>query len=155
MRYSPTILTIAFMLLVPIAIAAQGVTATPKTARPTNAVTVQSSSPAYAEVLLRKTELESDLESFLTEYTDDYPKVKRSRYELDLISKEADRLLAIKPSEAAKLSEALGKLIVRKVELQGDLWAVQQQFGDAHPDVKRAKRKVEIYEKAIKEILGS
>lgn len=112
------------------------------------------SSPAYAEVLLRRTELESDLESLLVEYTDDYPKVRQTKYELDLISKESDRLLAVKVTETAKLTQALGKLIVRKVELQGELWALQQQYGDAHPDVKRARRKVEIFEKAIKEILG-
>jgi hypothetical protein len=114
----------------------------------------QKSSPAYAEVLVRRTELEADLESLLVEYTEDYPKVKQTRFELDLISKESDRLLAVKPAEVAKLTEALGKLIVRKVELQGELWVFQQQLGDAHPDVKRAKRKVEIFERAIKEILG-
>ena len=80
--------------------------------------------------------------------------MKQTRFELDLISKESDRLLAVKPAEVAKLTDALGKLIVRKVELQGELWVFQQQLGDAHPDVKRAKRKVEIFERAIKEILG-
>jgi len=113
-----------------------------------------TSSAAYAEVLLRKTELQADLESLLGQYTEDYPKVKQTRYELEMISKEAARLLAVKPSDAAKLTEALGKMIVRKVELQQELWSIQQQLGDAHPDVKRAKRKVEIYENAIKEILG-
>jgi hypothetical protein len=44
---------------------------------------------------------------------------------------------------------------VRKVELQSDLWSLQQQFGEAHPEVKRAKRKVEIFERAIIEILGN
>ena len=117
-------------------------------------VSSQRSSPAYAEVLLRRTEIEAELESLLVEYTEDYPKVKQDRFELDLISKESDRLLAVKPADATKLTEALGKLIVRKVELQGELWQLQQQFGDAHPDVKRAKRKVEIFEKAVKEILG-
>lgn len=112
------------------------------------------SSAAFAEVLLKRTELEADLESLLVEYTEDYPKVKQERFELDLIVKESDRLLATKAGDAAKLSAALGKLIVRKVELQGDLWNLQQQLGDAHPDVKRAKRKVEIFERAIKEILG-
>ena len=112
------------------------------------------SSAAFAEVLLKRTEIEADLESLLVEYTEDYPKVKQERVELDLIVKESDRLLAIKAGDAAKLTAALGKLMVRKVELQGDLWSLQQQYGDGHPDVKRAKRKVEIFERAIKEILG-
>ena len=112
------------------------------------------SSGAYAEVLLRKTELQADLESFLSQYTEDYPKVKQTRYELEMISKDAERLLAVKPSDAAKLTTALGKMMVRKVELQLELWSLQQQLGDAHPDVKRARRRVEIYENAVKEILG-
>jgi len=113
-----------------------------------------TSSAAYAEVLLRKTELQADLESFLSQYTEDYPKVKQTRYELEMISKDAERLLAVKPSDAAKLTTALGKMMVRKVELQLELWSLQQQLGDAHPDVKRARRRVEIYENAVKEILG-
>lgn len=114
----------------------------------------RKSSPAYAEVLLRRTEIEAELESLLVEYTEDYPKVKQSRYELDVMGKESDRLLAVKPGDTGKLTSALGKLVVRKVELQGELWNLQQQLGDSHPDVKRAKRKVEIFERAIKEILG-
>jgi hypothetical protein len=111
------------------------------------------SSAAYAEVLLRRTEIEADLESMLVEYTEDYPKVKQERFELTLIEKESQRVLAVKPGEIAKLTAALGKLIVRKVELEGELWNLQQHLGDGHPDVKRAKRKVEIFERAIKEIL--
>ena len=133
----------------PVKRAVNDVVATP--AQTPNQIT---SSAAYAEVLLRKTELQADLESLLGQYTEDYPKVKQARYELEMISKDASRLLTVKPSDAAKLTEALGKMIVRKVELQAELWSLQQQLGDGHPDVKRAKRKVEIYENAIKEILG-
>lgn len=110
-------------------------------------------SPAYAEVILRKTELLSELESLLIEYTDEYQKVKELRFETGLLQKELDKLLALNPSEFSKLSDALGKLMVRKCELNTDLWALQKQFNDEHPDVKRAKRKSEIFEAAINEIL--
>lgn len=113
------------------------------------------SSPAYSEVLFRKTELTANLESLLADYTEEFPKVKEIRTELDLIKTATDRLLAIKPADAGKLTLALGKLIVRKVELETDLTALRQQYKDDHPEVKKAKRKVEIFENAIKEILGS
>ncbi|MEP7074903.1 MAG: hypothetical protein ABI878_03765 [Acidobacteriota bacterium] len=129
-------------------------TAAAKKITPLDVSDPRRSSPAYAEVLLRRTEIEAELESLLVEYTEDYPKVKQERFELDAIGKESDRLLAVKASDIAKLTSALGKLTVRKVELQGELWSLQQQLGDSHPDVKRAKRKVEIFERAIKEILG-
>jgi hypothetical protein len=112
------------------------------------------SSAAYAEVLLKKAELQSDLESLLVEYTEDYPKVRELRFTLTLLQREIERIAAVPPGEAAKLTVALGKLVVKKVELETDMWGLQRNYKDEHPDVKRAKRKVEIYEAAIKEILG-
>jgi uncharacterized protein involved in exopolysaccharide biosynthesis len=112
------------------------------------------SSPAYAEVLLRKTELQSSVESMLTEFTEEHPKVQEAKYSLQVLQQESDRLMSVKPSEAGKLTLALGKLIVRKIELETELWLLLKAYKEEHPDVKRARRKVEIYEAAIKEILG-
>jgi hypothetical protein len=109
------------------------------------------SSAAYAEVLLRKTELESTLEDLAVQFTEEYPKVKETRFELGAIRKELDRILAV--NDASKLTQGLGKLIVRKVELETDLWALLQKYGEEFDDVKRARRKVAAFEKAIKEIL--
>lgn len=111
------------------------------------------SSPAYSEVLLRKTERESELEEFLIDYTEDFPKVKELRFELDLIQKEINKILAVNASEAGKLTLALGKLMVRKAELETDWWNLQRRYNAEHPEVKRAKRKLEVFEKAVKEIL--
>ena len=110
-------------------------------------------SPAYAEVLLRKTELLSELEALLIDYTEEFPKVKEMRFETGLLQKELDRMLAANVADASRLSAALGKLMVRKCELNVDLWGLQQQFNDQHPDVKRAKRKAELFETAINDIL--
>jgi hypothetical protein len=112
------------------------------------------SSAAYAEVLLRKTEIEADLESMLMDFTEEYPKVKETRLELDIMQKEIDRLAAVKAADAGKLSAALGKLIVRKVSLEVDWMTLRNKYDDKHPDVISAKKKVDIFEKAIKDILG-
>jgi len=111
------------------------------------------SSPAYAEILLQKTELESQLEDFSTDYTDDFPKVKELRFQLGLIEKETNKLLAVSSADSGKLSLALGKLMVRKTELETNLWLLQAQYKDDYPEVKRAKRKLAVFEKAIREIL--
>jgi predicted nuclease with TOPRIM domain len=123
--------------------------------KPAPAVNANSAktSPAYAEVLLRKTELLSELESLLIEYTEEYPKIKELRYESGLLQKELERLLAANAADASRLSDALGKLMVRKCELGTNLWSLQQQFNDQHPDVKRAKRKAELFDAAINDIL--
>lgn len=108
-------------------------------------------SPAYAEVLLRRAELQSEIESLLESYTEDYPKVKESRYELGLLQKDFDKLLA--QTDVSKLTQALGKLIVRRAELNTTLWALQSRLGAEHPEVKRARRKAEFFDNAVKEIM--
>lgn len=111
------------------------------------------SSPAFAEILLRKTEREAQLEEFLLDYTDEFPKVKELRFELELLQKQLEKVSSVGSSDAPKLSLALGKLLVRKTELEVDFWNLLKQYNADHPEVKRAKRKIEVYEKAIKEIL--
>ena len=112
------------------------------------------SSPAYAEVLLRKTELEADVEALLMDYTEDFPKIQEDKYALTVIDAEMSKLLAVKVGDATKLTLALGKLMVRKVEAETELWRLRKQYKDDHPEVKRAKKRAEIFEKAVSEILG-
>lgn len=121
-------------------------------AKPSPDVTLRST-PAYAEVLLRKTELEAEVESLLMEFTEDYPKVKDARIELDALKLESSRLLAVKATDSAKLTLALGKLILGKVSHVAAVKRLQAQYQDGHPNVKKEKRMVEIFEAAIKEIL--
>jgi uncharacterized protein involved in exopolysaccharide biosynthesis len=124
-----------------------------KRTEPPHTVSAAKSSPAYAELLLRRTERESELEEFLINYTEEFPKVKEIRFELDSLKKELDKVTAVSASESGKLTLALGKLIVRKVELETDLWNLRLQYKDDHPEIKRGRRKIEVYERAIKEIL--
>ncbi|HEX6279046.1 MAG TPA: hypothetical protein VFZ49_03435 [Pyrinomonadaceae bacterium] len=112
------------------------------------------STAAYAEVALRRAEFEAELESLLVDYTEEFPRVRELRFGLARLIAESERLIAIKPTDREKATVALGKLIVRKVELEVDLWKLQQAYADEHPEVRRAKKKVEIFEKAIKQILG-
>ena len=109
---------------------------------------------AFAEVALKRTDFEAELEALLVDYTDEFPKVKELKYALTTIEAESARLMAIKPSERGKATSALGKLMVRKVEAEVDLWKLQSDYADTYPEVRRAKKKVEIFEKAIREILG-
>lgn len=118
---------------------------------PTTNAQAAKSSPAYSEVLFQKTELAAELETLLLDFTDDYPKVKDLRFEIGVLQKDLDKLLA--SADASRLTQALGKLMVRKAELAADVFKLQRQYSDDHQDIKRAKRKVEVFEQAIKEIL--
>jgi len=112
------------------------------------------SSPAYAEVLVRATELKAELESLLLDYTEEYPRVKDIRMELELLNSEMDRLLSMKSTDAPKLTSALGRLILGKVTNQAKLRQLRLQYADEHPSVQKQRKIVEVYEAAIKEILG-
>ena len=132
----------------------QKITSVPRADKSYLPLEVIKSTPAYAEIVLRRAELESELESFLIGYTEEFPKVKEIRYEMETLKKEFSRLSGlIKPAEMSKLSPALGKLLVRKASLETDLWSLRQKYADDHSDVKRAKRRVEIYETAVKSII--
>ena len=111
------------------------------------------STPAYAEVLLRTTELTAELEALLVQYTEDYPRVKAIRLELGILREETNRLNAVRPSDVGRLTLALGKLILGKVVHAAALKRLQSNYIDSHPDVRREKKQVEIFEAAIKEIL--
>lgn len=126
-----------------------------KTVKPTPAPIAQEirSSAAYAEVLFRRAELEADLEELLVSYKEEFPKVKEIRYELGMLNRELGRITSVKPSEANKLTLALGKLMVRKATLSLEYWSFKSRLNDIHPNVKKARRKLAIFEKAIKEIL--
>ena len=111
------------------------------------------SSPAYSEILLRKTEILSDLEAFSSEYTEANPKMLDLRAELASLDKMLERVFGVKPSDTGKLTLALGKMIVRKAVLDADLARLARSYSKDHPEIKRATRKAEIYDAAIKEVL--
>ncbi len=114
-----------------------------------------AATPAYTEVLLKRTELQAELESLLVEYTEEYPRVAELRYLIFQLDSETGRLNAVKPADAGKLTEALGRLMVRKAELATDLWKLLKVYKEGHPDVKKAAKRVETFETAIVRILGS
>ena len=117
------------------------------------ALSAVKSSPAYAEILLQKVTLEAQLEDLRVAYTETFPKVIETRFRLNIIEQALNKILAVKPSESSKLTLALGKIILQKVEYDTEYEDLRKKYNDEHPDVKRAKRKVEIFDKAIKEIL--
>ena len=112
-----------------------------------------TSSAAFAELLLKKTELQSEVEALMLDYTDEYPRLKEIRFVLTLIDRESSRLGKVKAADASRLTLALGKLISRKIDLETELWQKQASYKDEHPEVRRAKKRIEIFENAIAQIL--
>lgn len=111
------------------------------------------STPAYAEILLQKVTLEAKLAELTETYTETHPEVVEARFRLSIIEQALSKILAVKPSESPKLTLALGKIILQKVEFEAEYEDLRKKYHEQHPEVKRARRKVEIFDKAIREIL--
>lgn len=143
------------LIMVVAALATVGVAQTPdKVVAGNPEVGPIRSSAAYAEVLLRKTELQAELEAILPDYTEQNPKVIDGRFEIGVLTRDIDRIYAVRPSEIGKLTLALGKLIVKRAALETEHQRLLRTYNKDHPDVKRAKRRVEIFDSSIKQILG-
>jgi hypothetical protein len=111
------------------------------------------SSAAYAEVLLRKTELLAEAESLSDSYTEDAPKMIDLRYEVASLDKALAKLLTVKPADTGRLTLALGKLLVRRASFDTDLNRLSRTYNPDYPDVKKTKKRLEIFDAAIREIL--
>ncbi|QQS32594.1 MAG: hypothetical protein IPM50_13190 [Acidobacteriota bacterium] len=111
------------------------------------------SSPAYAEILLRKTELMSEIAAVAPDYTDTNPRILDLRNELAAIDRLLLRVFAVPPADTARLTQALGKLILKQAALEADLARLSRAYAAEHPEVKRAKRRLDAFDAAVKEIL--
>jgi hypothetical protein len=109
--------------------------------------------PAYAEILLKKVEVEAELESLLLDYTDSYPKVLESKFLLNSLQKEIDKLLALNPNEVNRLTVAVGKLLVKKAEQSSEIESLFKTYNEKHPDVIRAKKRLSVIENALKDLM--
>jgi hypothetical protein len=121
--------------------------------KPKSEVSSFRSTPAFAEVVLKKTEVEAEYEALLIDYTEEYPKVKENKLALRLLLTEIEKLSKLDTSQMPKLTLALGKLIVRKVEAEVEVKSLLVEYDEKNPDVLRARKKLQIYEKAIAEIM--
>ena len=111
------------------------------------------SSAAYAEVLLRRTELLADFEALAADYTDANPKIVDLRFEVAALDRTVEKLFAVRPAETAKLTAALGKLLVRRAMFETDLARLSRSYSAENVELKRARRRLEIFDSAVKEIL--
>ena len=110
------------------------------------------SSAAYAEVLLRRTELAAEVESVSPDYTDENPKLIDLRYEVAGLDRYLKKMLALNGADTEKLTQALGKLIVKRMGLDVELVRLSRTLKPDHSDYKRAKRRLEIFDSAIKDM---
>ncbi len=145
--------SLVFLILFSVGIFAQTDTKKVKVDFSTSTSKAIKSSPAYSALILQRTEIKAELEEMLVSYTEDFPKVADARHEIDLINFELTKLLDTKVTDSCKLSDSLGQLMLKKTRIEMQVWNLLKKYKEDHPEVLRAKRKLDIYDKAVAEIL--
>lgn len=108
---------------------------------------------AYAVLVLRKAVVEADLAQLSELFTSDHPGIGSKRFELDALSLEMKKMLAVNQSRAAKLSSGVGNLILSKVALEVELNGLSSRFTSQHPDIKKKTLELAALEREIENIL--
>ena len=125
-----------------------------QTAQASEASSSVKTSPAYAEIMVRKVELQSDLEAMLLDYKEEFPKIRSMRREIEILDASIEMLMKMPPSANGKMTSTVGRLIVRRAELETESSETAARYGGDHPEVRRAKKRVEVFERAIRELLN-
>ena len=111
------------------------------------------STPAFAEILLRKSILEAEQADLLVRYTKEFPKVQEISYELSVLEKALTRISKVPAAETQKLTLALGKMLIQEAAYATELELLVKKYNKDHPEVKRTAKKLEIFSLAVDEIL--
>jgi uncharacterized protein involved in exopolysaccharide biosynthesis len=109
--------------------------------------------PAYAALVLRKAAVEAELESLSGMFTDEHPGVGSKRFELNAVRFELEKLQATESSRVPKLSDAYGRLVLRKVAVEAGLNDLLGSFTPRHPEVLKKRAELLALERELEDIL--
>ena len=92
--------------------------------------------PAYTLLHAREERAEAELEKMLTMYTPSFPAVPSKRFELDVIRREAAKMLLTAPGKLERLSAAYGDIVLRRIALEVEVRDVLATHTPRHPAVR-------------------
>ena len=140
-----------FLVVLALSVAASSVVVgcEPQSAQEPNA---PQTTPAYAVLVLRKAAVEADLAQLSELFTSDHPSIGSKRFELQAISLEMNKMLAVNQARTAKLSSSVGNLILSKVALEVELNELSSKFTSQHPEIKKKTLELAALEREIENI---
>jgi len=92
--------------------------------------------PAYRLLHAREVAAEAELNKVLTMYTPSFPAVPSKQFELDVIRREAAKMLLTAPERLDRLSEAYGDMILRRIALEVEVRDALTTYTSRHPLVR-------------------
>jgi hypothetical protein len=138
-------LSIAVALFIPWGVYAQKVS--------NNKPTDPTTSQAYSLLIQRRVKVEAEMETLLTEYDSDWPRVKKLRHELDALKLEMKSMREVADALTPKLTSGYGGLILRKVSLTSEIQSLLEEESPEWPPLKEKQRELELLEKQIQKVL--
>lgn len=109
--------------------------------------------PAYAELIARRTEAAADLEILLADYTEESPDVREKRLHLQVLDAALKRLETVTLEQYLALTPAVGKILAGKLEAEAELKILSEIYTDEHPLVKKAKIRFKVFDAELKKLL--
>ncbi|HEX8194575.1 MAG TPA: hypothetical protein VF571_00060 [Pyrinomonadaceae bacterium] len=110
-------------------------------------------SPAYAELVMKRTEVAADLEVLLPDYTEESPEVREKRLSLQILDAALKRLETVTLEQYLALTPAVGKMLARKLEAEAELKILSEIYTDEHPAVKKSKIRFKVFDAELKRLL--
>jgi len=120
---------------------------------PGESVSGVKTTSAYSMLIIRKVEVEAELEKVLSEYTGDHPRAKIKQFELDALGVEVARMAETAESNLVRLTPAYGTLILQKVKLASEMQALLFEYTSEHPNVRRKEVELNLLEHEIAKLL--
>ena len=108
---------------------------------------------AYGMLILRKLEVETELEKVLSEYTSEHPSAKIKQFELDVLNSEMAKMAETAQSNLVKLTSGYGTLILQKVKLVSEMQALLLEYTSEHPNVKLKEVELNLLEHEIAKLM--
>ncbi|HEX7955779.1 MAG TPA: hypothetical protein VF508_02495 [Pyrinomonadaceae bacterium] len=109
--------------------------------------------PAYAVLVIRKAEVEAELEVLSSMFTGTHPDVRSKRFELDALGFELEEMRATELSRVPKLSETYGRLVVRKAAVGAGLNELPRGFTPGHPEVSKKRAELLALGRELEDLL--
>jgi hypothetical protein len=108
---------------------------------------------AYSLLIQQKVKLQAELENLLSEYTSDWPKSKKVRFELDTLRNEMKKMAEVEESKVIKLTAGYGSLVLRRIVLAADVQMLSEAEGADWPPLKQKQRELELLDKEIQKVM--
>lgn len=91
---------------------------------------------AYLMLHAREASAAAELEKMLGTYTPTFPAVLSKRYELDVVRREAAKMLSTAPGRLDRLSAAYGELVLRMIAVEVEVRDALATYTPQHPQVR-------------------